>query len=612
MLEDIEKEIYKIEKEVLKNQKAEEKESSAVLQKEAFKFSPKWFRRILWLISLLVFITIVSALYFFIQFNKGNRDIGLEISSVDDVYRGSVFEIATNINNQTDVILNDVVLSINLPSGLLNVSTIGDDKNLITESIGDIGGGGLSKKTFRFLATGEKGSGQNIVVKISYLNNGTRFEEQETKKISIKDPAIELGIKVPDQLLSGSVFNLKVSYKNKSNFDFPDAVLEAKYPNSFRFISSDLEPDGLNNRWRLGEIKAGSEGEFEIKGVLEGTDNLKFEIPFSINNVILGEDYQIDEKIAEVTISPSPISLKVILNRQADYVARIGDRLIYTIQYQNNSGIALTDVQIKASFIGDILDFSTLQTNAKINFQMQTLIWNSSNVSEFRVLDPGTKGEVTAEIKLKPQFTILRLNDKNFSVRFNAEMSSPSVPYYLEASQTKALASLETKIAGLTTIDAQIFYRDANSGIANSGSIPPKVNQSTEYTVHWIVKNYSTDIKNTRIRTILEPGVEWAGIVKSNIDSAPLYNEENHEVVWDIGEVIATKGVISKPIEAVFQIKATPDASNVGQYQPLIKETILNAIDEFTGLEILSSDTALTTLLSDDSTVGQGGGKVVP
>lgn len=558
-------------------------------------------------------VLLLAALGFFLiyQFNNSSRDVAIEINGVKEVSRGGVFEINVNISNKTEGILRDAVLNLNLPAGLVFLGQT--SKNLVSDSIGDIGGGGLAKKTYKFLAIGENKSIQNMSAKLTYvLGSGTKFEVSQNKEILIKDSAVILDIKKPEQILSGSEFELEVSYKNATDFDYPEIVLEAGYPQTFKFISSELQPESLNNRWRLGELKGGSRGSFQIRGAFEGVDGVSFNIPFAVYANFFGEDYLIAQETADFKIAPSPISIGVLLNGREDYTARIGDRLTYTVQYKNNSGIALADVVIKTGLRGELFDLGTVQSNANFDRVSQTLVWSASNVSQLRLLEPGGGGEVSFDVKLKPEFPINRLNDKNFSLQLNVEIDSPSVPYYVSAAKTHAVSFLETKVSGLTLVDAKAFYRDALSGIVNSGLMPPKANQSTEYSIHWILKNYSTDARNVEIKASLKLGVEWTGIVKSNTDSVPLYNEATREVVWQIDKIQATKGVISGPLEAIFQVRATPDNTEIGQYKPLLSETSLSAIDEFTGLELVGSDLALSTLLPDDNTVGQEGGRIVP
>jgi len=108
----------------------------------------------------------------------------------------------------------------------------------------------------------------------------------------------------------------------------------------------------------------------------------------------------------------------------------------------------------------------------------------------------------------------------------------------------------------------------------------------------------------------LRSGVSWTGIVTSNVDTVPLYNERTQEIVWNIDRISATTGVISDPIEAVFQIEAVPNITEVGQYKQLVSGSTFEAKDEFTDFKITGSDAALTTALTDDPTISLGGGQV--
>ncbi len=582
-------------------------------KKKKKKGLPPSFKKLLLGTSTVILVTILGTVIFFINYFKDLlSNVVLEIQGPAEVYRGIPFEIDVSISNTTDSLITEAELTLTHRDSIVNLETLGT-KSITADVIGDLGSGSLAKKTYRLIATGEVGSEEEITFNLVYFGSqGNRFETSETKKIKITGSAVQLEVQKPEQILPGSVFELNVKYKNISEFDLAEAVLEIKYPTAFKFIAASLNPDSLNNYWRLGELRSGSSGNLKIKGTLESTDNTSFTMPIIFGARFLGEDFSIAGKEIELTISPSPIGINVLINRRTDYVARVGDRLTYTIQYQNNSGIALADVQIKAELQGELYDFNTLKANANINLGNRTVGWDIAYVPGLRLLDPGASGEVSLEIKLKDDFPINRLNDKNFTLRFSAEIISPSVPYYLTASQTKAATSLETKVAGLITIEAKAFYRDSLSKIVNSGPIPPRVGKATSYTVHWLIRNYSTDVNDVSVRTVLPPGVTWTGIQKSNIDSVPLYNEATREVVWTIPKVRATKGILDEPLVAVFQIQATPTAADLGKFQELISVTNLRAIDNFTGLELSSSDVAINTSLPDDITIGQGGGRVVP
>jgi len=179
--------------------------------------------------------------------------------------------------------------------------------------------------------------------------------------------------------------------------------------------------------------------------------------------------------------------------------------------HQNNSGIALADVVVTASLAGELFDMQTLSTKGRINSITNSIEWNASNAPQLKLIDVGASGDLYFQINLVKNFPITRLSDKNFVVRVQSHLDSPSVPFYLQATKTVSDASLDTKVGGAVFIDAQAFYRDASSGIANQGPFPPRTNTPTEYTIHWVITNYSTDIKNIKVTTALEPGVQWTG-----------------------------------------------------------------------------------------------------
>ena len=566
-------------------------------------------KKIILAVVILSFLIIAGGLLLiFGYFDSSDQLIGVEMSVPSNIYRGVPFEMVVDISNQSNSILKEANLSLDFSDGLIYLGSIRGSNS--RETLGDLGIGSLLKRTYTLLATqdppaGEASSNYWVDAALSYaVGVGTRFSTSQSKEIVVEKSAIQLEINIPEQILSGSVFIIEVKYKNQSNFDFDELNLEIQYPQNFKFVSSTFPPSSLNNYWALGKLRSSSEGSFEIKGIIEGQPQSSFTFPIMISANFLGESYSVTGQSVDILISPSPVNLSIFINNGIDYTARIGDRLSYFIHYQNNSSAALTDVEIRGRLVGELFDFTTLNTSADFDSVTNTLIWNKNNNALLSFLAPNTSGVASFEIRLLPQFPIKRLNDKNYNLRFEVEFKSlPDV---------SALMNLNTKVSGLITIDTQAYFRDALSNILNTGSIPPQVNRPTQYTVHWIIRNYSTDVSAIEARAFLQAGVIPTGIVKSNIDSVPLYDENTNEMVWNIDNIPATKGVIGNPIEAVFQIQAIPSSAQVDQYQPLLGETRIRAKDEFVDLILENFDTALTTSLPDDVTVGQGGGRVMP
>lgn len=543
---------------------------------------------------------------------SGGMNVNLSVVAPNGVPRGVPFDITVNVSNNSEAPIQDAVLEVSLPKGLLNLGSSEGGGVLIRESLGDIGSGAIvANRKFKLLATGAVGSIEQIDIRVSYMAGGrTRFEANAEKEISVKTAGVVLTSTLPDQVLRGGSFEMEIQYKNETDYDFPDITLEAKYPGAFKFESASLNPDMQNNYWRLGELRNGSTGKLTIRGSFEGSGEDKFGISLKLSANFLGKDYPISEEIFSLTLAPSPIEIRIEANNTAGYLARAGETLNYFVKFENKSGIALADVVVKASVSGEMFEPGSVLSDGYLDPITGVLTWNATALSSLRLLQPGASGEVRFSIKLKDIFPIKKISDKNYSVRTNVKIDSPTVPFYMKADKTSAIASLDTKIYGSLSFDQRGLYRDPTSGIVNLGSHPPSVGAATEYTIHWILKNYSTDVKNISIKASLEPGVQWTGAVKSNGDTVPLYNDRTQEITWIIDKIPATRGVISTPLEAIFQVRAIPSSVMLGRIQSLVGRANFSAEDEFTATQLSGGDDGIATDLPDDASVLMIGGVV--
>ncbi len=540
---------------------------------------------------------------------KESNFVGVELQVEKTIMRGIPFTVTAVVSNDQDIAISESKLSLVLPDGVREVNTGG---SLITEPIGIIQGGTSVKKTFSLISTNEKGSKRDIETKISYVGaGGSRFEPTGTKySIETNSEPLSVAVALPDSIVRGSPFSLELQYSNSSPVDVNDVWLAVEYPNTFHFDNASQDPDSLNNRWKISEIKKGEVGSIEITGTYEGDDSSPLTIPASLVVSLGDRDYVIASSKSSKEPQASPVILNISVNGVQEYIAKLGDTLTYSIQYENRTGIALKDTIISLSFSGVMADTATLSGDGVINKRERSIEWSTKNVPTFAYLSAGASGELSATIKLKDIFPIKKASDKNFSVVAQAKLESSSVPPYMNTLKTSVSANKETKIGGSLWVASELRYRDPDSGIANTGPFPPKVGQPTEYTIHWILETGATDIKDVEIVGELEDGVQFSGFSKSNIETKPEFDPVSGSMKWKIPRIPSGRGVISDMLEATFQVRATPRQDQVKQFMPIMKETIAKGIDEFTNMELLARDVALSTSLPDDSTVGAGGGKV--
>lgn len=566
-------------------------------------------KSLMWILILAI---IAGAIGVFVTVRQNVGTATVSLSVPDTVRRGEPFEAEVVVTNSGDEPLRDTEIAVRLPDGLASLGFV-NNRTRITEPVGDIGGGIAIKKRFKLLAVGKSDSKQDITVTATYRTSGgaSEFDTSATEAVAIGAPAITLTVEAPEHTLPGSAIDVVLKYKNISTTSFDDVILSVKYPEAFSFTRASMLPDSLNSVWRLGELRAGSSGSITVTGKLDGFSEARFSFPATIAVNFLGREHVIEDVVASVSIAPSPLAVTVLVNGRGDYVARIGDELRYTIRYQNNSGIALTDVTARASIAGDIVSMESVRSDGMFTTQTSEVLWDASSTPVLRILDPGVSGELFLTVPLQATFPIRRSSDKNFTVKLVVRLESPSVPYYLSASKTSAAVAMTTKVAGSLSVDARGFHRDAAAALVNDGALPPQVGKATEYTVHWLLTNTATDMRSVQVSAALPSDVSWTGVVKSSGQTVPIYDAATRTVQWEIEKVPATRGVISDPLEAVFQVRATPASGDIGNFKELVGATSFTATDDFTGTTVMGSDSGITTALPDDKTVGQDGGRVI-
>ena len=508
--------------------------------------------------------------------------------------------------------LKGAKLSLTLPPTIVAVGA-DTGKTIVTRTIGDMGAGSVNSEKISLIAVSGESTLQELSITGSYQLSpgGSRFEKTKASTVPINSSGILFDIKTPKEVFSGEEFEIDVTYKNTSDTAFPDARLTLTSPPAFTKTSATPQPDSGTGVWQIGSISPGSEGSFIVKGKLEGPASSFFEFHTMLESNVLGTFYTVSEKSAAITVATSPLLLNVTVNGAANYVANLNEDLGYSLSYSNTTNTALQDVVVRARLSGSLFDLATVSGGAFLRAADDTLIWNTANVPELASLAPGVSGHVDFRIKTRPAYPIQRAGDKNFTLKVAAEIESPTIPQFVGATKTSTRVDNEVKIAGAINVNAKALFRDAVSGIVNHGPFPPKVGQATQFTIHWILTNFATDVEKVEVRSFLGGNVRVVGTPTSNVGTTPVYNDRTQEIIWDINRLSATQGVIDPHPEAVFQVELTPSVIQVGTSPTLVQGTSATANDLFTGKVLQASDNVLTTELSDDPTIVSGNTQVV-
>ncbi len=559
-----------------------------------------------WVLAVVVFGLLAGGAYYFFFRNPNGPNVGLEFSKPGRIFLGDPFALSLSLSNYSESVLKNAKLSLILPDG---VSFVGQSQGqrVAEQSVGDLGPGSINQQSFNLIVTSGPEAVKHIQARLVYTtaqSKNAQFESSGEADLLVGQSAVSVNFSAPQNVFSGQDFAIKVDYANNTGHNFKNIHLKIDYPPIFKFQRSTVATEGVsNNSWDLGTLPAGSGGTISITGSIVGPEKSFFNFNGSLTADFLGGTYTINTQTVGIAISPAPLSLDIVLNNASDYIAHLGETLKYIINFKNNSEVIMQNVTIRTKLIGEMFDFTTLKSDASFNSLSNALVWIAATTPELSNLTPGQGGSVDFSVKLKESYPIRLLSDKNFTLKVQAQIESPTVPPATTAEKTISVASLENKVGGRLELTAFALWRDAASGILNSGPYPPKVNQPTQYTIHWSLTNFASDVSGITVSAYLQSGSRFTGKVKSNTDTSPTYNPNSGLVTWLINSLPATKGVIGQPAEAIFQIENTPAINQAGQYVPLLSEPKVEWTDSFTGNHMQASVLPLDTSLPYDKTI---------
>lgn len=561
------------------------------------------------IIASIVFLVIVVlsgiGFYFWLTSFKKSR-VDFNILGAAQAASGEQVTYQISYWNNTNQILENAMLTVRYPQEAI-VAGGKVVQNIDLGNIG-VGGGGKTEISLAFIGTDKSIEKLQAILSYKPQNTASTFENETTKEVAINGSALAIDFKTPETILPNTRNVYLIHYKNNTERVLKNVSIEASYPQNFNFVSSDQTPAKSSNVWNLGDLNPNEEGDITVVGILRNAENANFELAIGVREN--DKFFKFSRSSTQINLATPPLQVDISVNNQPNITANPEDFLQFKISYKNNTSIPLSDIILKAKLDGLMYDFSSLKTGGFYSGQDNTITWNAGNTAEFKNLAPSASGEVEFQINVKPRYVIRTFRDKNFLLQVLATMESPTVPPSLAVKSLQVSNDLALKINTKAELKTKGYYYDAI--IKNSGPLPPKVGQTTTYTAHWQVTNYSNDLDKVIVKATLPEGVSWQN-KKAGAGAATLeYNDRTSELTWNIGKLPAGTGVLLDPYEVIFQVALTPSIKNVNTIMLVIGDSNLTAEDVFTGTNITATASALKTDMPDDSGIGFAKGRIQP
>ncbi len=170
---------------------------------------------------------------------------------------------------------------------------------------------------------------------------------------------------------------------------------------------------------------------------------------------------------------------------------------------------------------------------------------------------------------------------------------------------SQAREEFETKVNSKMDIVQKGYFEDEIFG--NSGSVPPRVGDTTTYTIMWQAKNFYNNVNSVTVKAKLSKNVKLTGeIFPEDEELKFTFDSGSREIIWRIGDLQVGKGVLNSVPNIAFQVAFSPDSSQIGQTPDIIGQAEIIGQDDWTKEILTFSTNSIDTSLLDDPTVENG------
>lgn len=532
--------------------------------------------------------------------------VNIVISGPSLVADGEKLNLNVGITNNNNTAIEAMYLIIEYPSGAHKSTE--NQKQLPREKrlIGGLAPNETVSEKINLMLLGEQNVEKELkfILEFKFKDSNALLKKEEVHRIRTTSSPITLLLNTPDKLTIGQETTLVFEIISNSKQTIEDLLFEVVHPAGFNFTGSSISPLFGDNVWEIGVLEPGASKVIHITGTIEGRH--EEERVFSafvgkrdgVNKETINAVYSSTTK--EVVFVRPFLALDITIDnkRLQEYVFGAEKMIRVNVFWENTLPVDIINGEIRIKLIGEVLDKKSVSVGNGGFFSSidNTITWDKNSTPMLSVMESGEKGNISFSVKAlplntrgtKPLFNPQIIIDINSEARV---VSGGGVAKKLNAS-TQRVIKFESKIH--TTPRIVHFI----GPYTNTGPVPPRVEQETTYTVILTVSNSSNRIKGAEVKTTLPVYVRWIGALGQSENIS--FDEENREVVWNLGELNTGVGITRQAREVAFQIGFLPSISQLRKAPKLTGNIIFSGDDMFTETTIQNILPPMTTNLSTD------------
>lgn len=542
-----------------------------------------------------------------------NIDLSVVMPSVVDGGKAASLQVLIHNRNQSKLKLVDLIIT--YPDGTRSAVSPQTAMLHDRQSIGDIGASQQLKRTAQAIFYGREGQAQKVTVQLQYGVEGSNaiFSKDATAEFMVGSSPVSISISAPNEIISGQSFAVDVTVQSNALEPIDNVVVQGQYPFGYFATRSAPQATAGNTLWRLGTLKPGESRTLSLTGTLEGQDGDARVFYFLAGSDIDQTNTKIPVPFLSVpqtlVVRRAFITTDIAINgKTAKIVAvQIGSSVQGTVTWTNNLPDAVSDLQLKLSLKGPILDQRSIAAQTGFyDSPTNSIIWSKDREPSLASVPPGGTGSLPFSFSLLPVGT------------GGTVYSNPAIDLALTIDATRqgqtgvpeqVSSAASTQVIMSTVVALKAESQHFSGPFVNTGPMPPVPGKQTTYAINWTVTNSSNTIANAIVTATLPTYVTYVG---TQPGSGITYDSKSRTVTWTLGDVKAGAGYTGGGRTASFQVSLQPSTSQIGTAPALTSQAVLNGQDRFAQVPVSATADAVGTQLSNDAGYNPAMSAVVP
>lgn len=448
-------------------------------------------------------------------------------------------------------------------------------------------------------------------------NFSSEFKKETSATTLVRDIGVEINIDYIKTALVGDTGEITVNLNSQEENYLDSFIIKSQVPENFEWLD-------LQNRENTGQPDEASapaegggaenavyekikDGKWAVNGLTEEESVLTASFSFqnkknSEEAVKLtfekeapdNESYVFYENDLVFEVMKSDLNLALIINGSRENQGiNFGDKLLYSIVYNNKGETAMKDVVIMAVLEGDFLDWASLEDEAGAEEKGNTLTWTKNQIPKLALVDKHEEGTIDFSINVMDAGQVEP--GQEYELKSYVQFSVGGSEDGARISEDNKSNEIINLINSDLSLEEQLRYFNEDNITVGNGPLPLRIGEKTSFKVYWSITNNLHELNEVSVEASLPEYVSWDNKNRTNV-GAVSYDEERHRVVWDIGRLPLTVF----RADAEFNVSVIPRDEDLNTIIVIKPGSKISAVDSETGDKIEKITDVKTSKLEDD------------